>query len=424
MKWYSGKGCGSRRRNRLELLMASPSTLVTHPGRQHSHQLARALHECDRLAGYWTGVPAADPDEKSPLYRLLANFSPQPTVGIPGRSTKHNVAMPLVRRVAEVIAGPAEVTDWRHRAAAWFDAWAARRLPADLDAVVCYENGARETFRAAKEQGGTTTILDAASFHHTWQDTFYDPVESDAVHRRINSRKDAEVELADHILTVSELARESYIDAGVPPERVTSVPMGADLSAFAPREDVTSDSSEPFTFLFAGQAGQRKGVDVLLSASSRLAEEGALHRLQFAGGRDEQLFRDTNAPIEALGYLKRPELAAAFRRVDVLVLPSRHDSFGRVVVEALATGLPVLVSEHVGAKEAITEGETGWVVPAEDEDALADQMCWCIEHPEQVRSMRDACVDTAQDYSWTAYRERVTDVLATVIENGSWSSRS
>ena len=392
--------------------------LVTHPGRQHSHQLARALHECDWLAGYWTGVPAADLDAKGPLYRLLANFSPQPTVGIPGRSTKHNVVMPLVRRVAEVIAGPSKVTDWRHRAAAWFDAWAARRLPADLDAVICYENGARETFRAAKEQGATT-ILDAASFHHAWQDAFYEPVESDAVHERINARKDEEVELADHILTVSELARESYLDAGVPPEQVTSVPMGADLSAFTPRGEAAADSSEPFTFLFAGQAGQRKGVDVLLSASLRLAKEGALHRLQFAGGRDEQLFRGTSAPIEALGYLERAELATAFRRADVLVLPSRHDSFGRVVVEALATGLPVLVSKHVGAKEAVTEGETGWVVPAEDLGALANRMRWCIEHPEQVHGMRAACVDTAQDYSWTAYRERVTDVIASVVERGS-----
>jgi glycosyltransferase involved in cell wall biosynthesis len=87
-----------------------------------------------------------------------------------------------------------------------------------------------------------------------------------------------------------------------------------------------------------------------------------------------------------------------------------------VVVEALATGLPVLVSEHVGAKEVIEENETGWVVPAEDVEALTAQMRWCIQHPEQVHTMRSACVDTAQDYSWAAYRERVTDVFASVAE--------
>ena len=197
--------------------------LVTHPGRQHSHELARALHERTQLVGYWTGVPAADPVTKGALYTLLARLSPQPTLGLPDEVVRHNVVMPLVRRVAETVFDSPPATDWRHRAAAWFDAWAARRMPANLDAVVCYENGARETFRAAKKQGATT-ILDAASFHHAWQDAFYEPVESDAVHRRINARKDDEVELADHILTVSELARESYMDAGVPPERVTSTP--------------------------------------------------------------------------------------------------------------------------------------------------------------------------------------------------------
>jgi len=391
------------------------SILVTHPGRQHSHQLARALHDRDQLAGYWTGVPAADPKSKGRLYRLLARSSPQPTVGLPGPCTTHNVVMPLVRRVAEAIAGPSQAIDWRHRAAAWFDAWAARRLPSDLDAVVAYENGARDTFRVAKRKGATT-ILDAASFHYEWQDAFYEPVEPDRVHQRINARKDEEIEHADHILTVSEFARESYVDSGVPPAGVTSVPMGADLSDFVPRQEGEADSAAPFTFLFAGHANRRKGVDVLLSASEQLDQNNCPHRVQFAGGRDDAFFEETTAPIETLGYLDRPDLAAAFRRADVLVLPSRHDSFGRVVVEAMATGVPVLLSEHVGAKEAVTEGETGWIVLAEDVDALAHQMRWCIEHPKPVQAMQDACVETAQDYSWAAYRKRVTDVIASIVD--------
>jgi len=392
--------------------------LVTHTGRQHSHQLARALHERGALVGYWTGVPAADPATKGPPYGLLARLSPQPTTDLPGSVTRHNPVMPIVRRLVGAVAGPPTVADWRHRAAAWFDGWAARRLPKGLDAVVCYENAARETFRSAKEEGATT-ILDAASFHHAWQDRFYEPVETEAVHRRINRRKDEEVALADHVLTVSALARESYVDAGVPPARVTSVPMGADLSDFAPDGSGGDDTDSPFTFLFAGHASRRKGVDVLLQASRCLGKEGVDHRVQFAGAGDDALFSDTEAPVERLGYLDRPELAAAFRQADVLVLPSRHDSFGRVVVEALATGLPALLSAHVGAKEAIAEEETGWVVPAEDAEALAERMQWCIEYPEAVRSMRDACVATAQDYSWAAYREQVTNVIASVVEEAS-----
>jgi len=83
---------------------------------------------------------------------------------------------------------------------------------------------------------------------------------------------------------------------------------------------------------------------------------------------------------------------------------------------ALATGLPALVSENVGAKAAVTEGRNGWVVPAEDVGALAERMQGCVEHPGEVADMRDAAVTAAQDYTWAAYRERVTTVLHTVIE--------
>jgi len=387
--------------------------LVIHPGRQHSHQLALALHRRDRLQEYWTGVPVADPETKGPLYRRIARLSPQATMPLPGSVVRHNYLAPLARRLFGRICSPAGWKAWQHRVLKTFDRWSARRLPESATAVICYENSARETFRSAKRKG-ITTILDAASFHYEWQDAVYDPVESKPVHDRINAYKDDEIRLADHILAVSELARQSYVEGGVSSDQVTAVPMGADLTDFVPNEESDGDSSEPFTFIFAGYANRRKGGDLLLSASERLASGGHAHRVQFAGDHDDTLFERTNAPVEKLGYLDRSSLAAAFREADCLVLPSRHDSFGRVVVEALATGLPVIVSEHVGAKEVISEGETGWVVGAEAPHALADRMRLCIEHPEEVRAMQDACTETAQNYSWSAYHQRVMDILQAI----------
>lgn len=397
--------------------------LVTHPGRQHSHQLAQALHETDQLVGYWTGVPSAQPSTKGPLYRRLAQWSPQPTLGLPEDTIRHCYVEPLVRRVADALCAPPQAAVWRHRAMAWFDRWCAGQLPKDLDAVVCYENAALHTFRAAKKNG-ITTILDAASFHHQWQDAVYDPVEPPDAHACINAHKDEEIALADHVLTVSELARGSYVEGGVPDEKVTAVPMGADLSDFSPPEPRRVPSEEPVTFLFVGHAGRRKGTDTLLAAAEQLAQGGVLHRVQFAGDVEDALFADPPPTVEQLGYLGRDALVDSMQQADVLVLPSRHDSFGRVVVEAMATGLPALVSAHVGAKEVITDGENGWQVPAEDPKALAEQMRWCAEHPKQVAGMQEAAVEAAQDYTWVAYRERVVDVLTSVIEEESSSLRS
>ncbi|MBB4062404.1 glycosyltransferase family 4 protein [Salinibacter ruber] len=348
------------------------------------------------------------------MYRRLAQRSPQPTLQLPESLVQHCYVAPLVRRVADALCDPPQAAVWRHRAMAWFDRWCARQLPGDLDAVVCYENAALHTFRAAKKRG-ITTILDAASFHHQWQDAVYEPVEPPDAHARINAHKDKEIALADHVLTVSELARDSYVEGGVPDDKVTAVPMGADLSDFSPPEPRRTPSEERMTFLFVGHAGRRKGTDTLLAAAKTLVNDDAPHRVCFAGDVDASLFADAPPTVERLGYLGRDALIQAMQRADVLVLPSRHDSFGRVVVEAMATGLPALVSAHVGAKEVLTDGENGWVVPAEDANALTEQMRWCVNHPERVADMQEAAVQAAEGYMWTAYRERVVQCLETVI---------
>ena len=392
-------------------------TLVTHPGRQHAHQLVKALYEEDLLHAFWTGIPTSQVEGQGLLYSLIAQISPQPLLDLPAQYVKHNYFPPVARRLFRHILPPRQQVAWNHSVLQWFDRWCAARLPAHPDLVICYENSARKTFRKAKKRGAIT-LLDAASFHHTWQDKFYDPVEPEDVHRMIVQHKDEEIRLADHILTVSELARESYIDAGVDPECVTTVPMGADLSGFSPGVPKPQWPNSPFRFIFAGHASRRKGVDVLLSASEQISDESQPgHCIQFAGGRDETLFANTKAPFEHLGYLDRAALAKAFRQADCLVLPSRHDSFGRVVVEALSTGLPVIVSDHVGAKEAVDEGKSGWVVPANDVSALTSRMRWCIRHQSQVYDMRRAAVDSAQPYSWASYRCRVLSVIKDLLSS-------
>src|SRR6185295_10119114 len=110
------------------------------------------------------------------------------------------------------------------------------------------------------------------------------------------------------------------------------------------------------------------------------------------------------------------ELAARFRAADCLVLPSRNESFGMVVPEALAAGLPVLVSDRVGAKDLVIEGKTGWIVEAEDVSALADRMAWCARHLEAVRAMGPDCRRAAEAVTWQTYQQRLMEVIRTLLE--------
>jgi glycosyltransferase involved in cell wall biosynthesis len=390
---------------------ARVSVVVTHPGRQHSHQAALALHEAGMLAGYWAGVPAvAGQARRVPagLRSRLARYAPVPLE--PSR-TRWFPWTPALRRTGDALlpAGAAAWTDFV--ACRLFDRWAARGLRrTGVGAVIACEISALATFREARWLG-MISILDAPSIHHAAQDRLHGTTDPPALHRRIVRIKDEEIALAGHVLTVSDLARQTYVDAGVPAEKVHAVPLGADLELFSPDGEVKSGD---LTFLFAGATIRRKGFDLLLRAFDRVAAAKPGVRLRIAGPRGDLghlLDGRARERIAALGPRTQPELAAELRRADVLVLPSRNDSYGMVVAEALASGVPVLVSEMVGAKGLVTEGKSGWVVPVEDVSALADRMAWCARHPEIVRAMGPDCRRAADSASWPAYHRRLAELV-------------
>lgn len=365
--------------------------LVTHPGRQHSHQAALALEKAGMLAGYWAGVPASGFRRYGPV-----PLDPARTVWFPWT--------PALRRI-----GPR--ADFA--ACRLFDRWAARRLKrsgATAVAVIACEISALTTFRKAKERG-MVTLLDAPSIHHAAQDRLHGTTDSADLHRRIVAVKDAEIALADHVLTVSELARQTYLEAGVPAEKVHAVTLGADLELFSPDG---AQKSGPVTFLFAGATIRRKGFDLLVEAFGAVRSSNSDVRLRIVGPRGD-LGHLIHSRIDFLGPMTQPELAAELRRTDVLVLPSRNDSYAMVVAEALASGTPVLVSEMVGAKDLVTEGRTGWIVPVEDAAALAERMAWCARHPEEVRSLGPECRRKAEGATWPAYHRRLAELVRSLI---------
>ena len=363
--------------------------LVTHPGRQHSHQAALALEKAGMLAGYWAGVPASG----------WRRYGPVP---LDPRITRWFPWTPALRQI-----GPR--ADFA--ACRLFDRWAARRLGrSGATAVIACEISALAIFREAKKLG-MMTLLDAPSIHHAAQDRLHGTADSPRLHRRIVAVKDAEIALADHILTVSELARRTYLDAGVPPEKVHAVPLGADLELFSPDG---MEKSGPLTFLFAGATIRRKGFDLLIQAFERVRAEVPGVRLRIAGSRGD-LGHLLNPNVDFLGPRTQPELAAELRRADVLVLPSRNDSYAMVVAEALASGTPALVSEMVGAKDLVAEGKTGWIVPVEDVAALAERMAWCAGHPEKVRGMGPECRRAAKGATWPAYHRRLAELVVRIL---------
>ena len=301
---------------------------------------------------------------------------------------------------------------------AWtlFDLWAATHIRRRrFDVVVGYEMCAVETFKAARSVGARC-ILDAAACHYAEQDRELLP-ETHKFSRaeiRLRWRKRTELELADLIVCCSELARQSYLAAGISACRIVVNSPGVDVDLFRP--DDAASRTGPTKFVFVGTASRTKGFDVLLEAFKTTSGVFPSAELHVVGDpRPACRFKGSSSDKVLLhGKLSHHELAQLLGVMDCLVLPSRLESFGLVVAEALAVGIPAIVTPKVRPAEIITSGKNGWIVPVGSAAALAEQMSWCCAEPNRAREMRPDCTASAARHQWIEYRKRMLSIIKAV----------
>ncbi|MBD3305692.1 glycosyltransferase, partial [candidate division KSB3 bacterium] len=119
------------------------------------------------------------------------------------------------------------------------------------------------------------------------------------------------------------------------------------------------------------------------------------------------------AQVEWMAALPQTELAHRMRQADALVLPSLSEALGRVVIEAMATGTPVIGSRVGGIPELIADGKTGLLVPPGDDAALAEKMCWVAEHPDEIFQMgRQAYAFATKFFSEDIYVQGYAQLLS------------
>lgn len=201
---------------------------------------------------------------------------------------------------------------------------------------------------------------------------------------------------ADALRAVS-LATERQLRSWRPAAHVARFPAWTDMDAFTRMQKRLPSDGEPRVILYAGVLNPIKGVEFLLDAFSRVAGENPGIELWLAGKAEHSRYADRlqeqtrrsglDRRVRFLGHLSQDRLAECMARALTLVLPSRSEGFGRVVLEAMACGTPVVASRVGGLPEIIDDGVTGFLVPAGDPSALAARLRWLLGHPERVNEM-------------------------------------
>jgi len=217
------------------------------------------------------------------------------------------------------------------------------------------------------------------------------------------------------------------------PGKVCVVPAGVDTTRFRPgdraeaRRLLDLPPDDP-VILFVGRIDPIKGIDVLVDALCGLRSEMWLtappRLLLVGGGEGEPAFETLIARasahnlldrIDFVGSVPHADLPNYYRAADVVAVPSFYESFGLVAVEAMACGTPVVASRAGGLAFTVDDGQTGYLVPHNDPDALAARLYAVLtDTPLRARLGAQATV-AAQRFAWPVVASRVVHVYDRLI---------
>jgi len=182
---------------------------------------------------------------------------------------------------------------------------------------------------------------------------------------------------------------------------------------------------EEFNLLFCGRLNSRrphKTVDILLKAMPRILQRHTVElNIIGTGPRLDEyttLARTLGLgrAVHFLGFIDPSDLPAHYARADLFALPSARESFPLVLLEAMASGLPVVATAVGGVPEMVVDGETGLLVPPDDPGALAEAVNSLLDDPERMRAMGEKGRDTVREhYTWDKVAERMAEYFREIL---------
>jgi glycosyltransferase involved in cell wall biosynthesis len=213
---------------------------------------------------------------------------------------------------------------------------------------------------------------------------------------------------------------------GVPREEIDVVHCGVDAQAFRPAKGTGRRKGRP-TVLFVGNIKGNKGVQIVLEAVLRLRSRYPDIRLQILGAIEGSMIEEFHARIagegaeanvEFLGFIDRAGLPAFYQQADVFASPALYEGgVANVYIEAMACGCPVVASTAGGGPEAVTDGQTGLLVPPNDTEAVVQALDRILGNPPLRRRMGEAARKRVDDYfAMDRYIDRVLAVYHKAIE--------
>lgn len=413
-----------------------PRVLVSHPGRQHGHQLVHALQEGGYLAKFITSIWYKPDHFPFNLINILPSELRNRTEKELRKRYYENIDGNLVKQFP-FFEIPREALErllkgyksdlgiyLENQIHDWYAAGQIDRLKPNI--VVGYESSALRTFKRAKSLN-IVTVLDLAQVHYKFIGKIrrryleYDRTFDSKVSDKEDRVKEKELKCADYIITLSNLVRESLVNYGISENKIYLATLGFDPDKFKLKE--TYRKVGAFKLLYVGAITSRKGIRLLLEAYRELNLKNS--EVVIIGGKsnDSGFLKKYDGMFKYIPYLSHEQLVSYYQDADVFVFPSYLDSWGMVVIEAMGCGTPVIVSENTGTKEVVANGINGFIIPVEDVSALKEKILFFYNNRDKLEYFGKNARKQAKNYTWGNYGKSVREIIEEIWSNGVLEGR-
>lgn len=303
------------------------------------------------------------------------------------------------------------------------DRFVARRLSSlprdEVSAVYCYEDFACDTFNIARQreikciydlpiaawETVQRLLREQATRWPAWEPTLLGTRDSP----KKLARKQHELESADVVITPSRFVFDSLPEAVRATKRCSIAGFGSPvvLNAESPRLE-----NARLRVLFVGAMTQRKGLADLFAAMKLLDTRAVELVVLGSPLMPMDFYRGEFAGFTYEAPRKQQAVFELMRTCDVLVLPSIVEGRALVQQEAMACGLPLIVTRNAGGEDLVEEGKTGFLVPPNAPESLVDKISWFVAHRRELPAMSTAARTKASELTWANYGEKIVHAIA------------
>ena len=401
----------------------SKKILITHPGKQYVHHLLKALEVYNINYVFYTSFLYNPKKFPFTLIALLPKFirtKVEKELKKRAFSELDNSKIfqypwfEILREIGDKFLSENTKDELLYKRNIIHDKWVAKKLKhINPYMVIGYEESSYYTFKKARELG-ITTVLDLAQIHYKEIENisntfpfFKKAFANTSLRKKINFIKENELKNTDYIICLSSFAEESLLKNGFDKNRIFIANLGADTSKFIPKKEYNNEST--LKLIFVGTLFRRKGVDILLEAVKQLHKNIHLYLIGPMGDSESDL-KKYEGEFTRVSFVHHEELNNYLNKADVFVLPSYLDSWGMVVTEAMACGLPVIVTNNTGAKDAVNKN-CGIIIPTGDINALKDSIMFFYQNREKLEQMGRQAAIEALKFGWEHYHAQIQVIL-------------